>query len=115
LIAYAKGKDLIHSKYKKKHVALPKDSLEKNLLIRIRDEAHRFAIGYHKYLRAKRMKSNSFETIPGVGAFKIDAVLKYLSSLSCYGDISVSDLKKIKGIGDMLAERIYDYARKKGN
>ncbi|MDP8216717.1 MAG: excinuclease ABC subunit UvrC [Candidatus Kaelpia imicola] len=114
LIAYAKGRDLIHSGYRKSPVALSQNSLEKNLLIRIRDEAHRFAIGYHRRLRGKRMKKTAFENIPGVGISKVNAVLKYLSDLGRYKDISVSDLKRIKGIGDMLAGRIYNYVKKKG-
>ncbi|MDP8253654.1 MAG: excinuclease ABC subunit UvrC [Candidatus Kaelpia aquatica] len=114
LIAYAKGRDLIHSRYRKIPIALPQNSLEKNLLIRIRDEAHRFAIGYHRSLRGKRMKETAFENIPGVGISKVNAVLRYLSDLGCYENISVSDLKRIKGIGDMLAERMYDYVKKRG-
>jgi len=114
LIAYAKGKDVIHSKYKREPVALSKNSLEKNLLIRIRDEVHRFAIGYHRSLRSKSMKKSSFDDLPGIGRSKVNVILKYLSGLDSYRDISISDLRKIQGIGDMLAGRIYDYVKQKG-
>ncbi len=113
LIAYAKGRDFIHSKYKKNPVALLDNSLEKNLLLNIRDEAHRFAVGYHRSLRKKRIRESSLNNLSGIGASKVAALLKYLSELESYDDISISDLKRIKGIGNMLAERVYDHVKKR--
>lgn len=110
LIAYAKGKDVIFSKHKKGEIKFATGSSEKNLLQRVRDEAHRFAIGYHKLLRGKKMKQSIFEGIPGIGEIKLKSILSQFEDLE---NLSPQNLKKIKGIGNVLAERIYNHFKKK--
>ncbi|MDP8233905.1 MAG: excinuclease ABC subunit UvrC [Candidatus Saelkia tenebricola] len=113
LIAYAKGKNVIHSKYKKRESIFPASSAEINLLARIRDEAHRFAIGYHKYLRSKKMQESGLEGIPGVGKEKIKLILRQWGETRDSKNISCDDFKKIEGIGEILAERISEYVKQK--
>lgn len=115
LIAYAKGRDVIFSKYRKEEVRFAPGSSEKNLLQRIRNEAHRFAIGYHRLLRKKKMQHSIFEEIPGVGKRKAGWILTQLETLGSLESLAPSDLKKVKGIGDILANRIYAYLKQKGN
>jgi excinuclease ABC subunit C len=113
IIAYAKGKDVIHSKYRMQEVSFPDGSSEKNLLERIRDEAHRFAIGYHKLLRKRKAKESILDEIPGIGEEKKKLILSQVAKLKDLEEMSLADLKRIKGIGDKLAERIYVYLRQK--
>ncbi len=111
LIAYAKGRDIIYSKYKTEAIKFSDGSSEKNILLKIRDEAHRFAVGYHKYLRSKKMKESVFDDIPGIGKERVRLILKKLQETGKLKDLRAADLKKIKGIGDVLADKIYEYIR----
>ncbi len=111
VVAYAKGRDVIYSKYRKWEIKFSRDSSEKYLLERIRNEAHRFAIGYHKILRRKKVKSSVLHDVPGIGEERVKNVLKVLDKLGGLENITIGDLKKIQGIGDVLAERIYNYIR----
>ncbi len=115
LIAYAKGKDVLYSKYKRAGSYFADGSAEKNILIRIRDEAHRFAVGYHKYLRSRKMQESVFSSIPGIGEERIKSILKQLNKIEDFKNISFDDLKKIEGIGSVLAERVYEYIKQKRN
>ncbi|RKY36448.1 MAG: hypothetical protein DRP73_03315 [Candidatus Omnitrophota bacterium] len=113
VVAYAKGKDVIYSKYRKSEIKFSQDSSEKYLLERIRNEAHRFAIGYHKILRRKKVKSSVLHNVPGIGEERVKRVLKVLDKLGGLERINIQDLKRIQGIGDVLAERIYTYLKEK--
>jgi len=113
VIAYAKGKDAIYSKYRRQEINFSRGSSEKHFLERIRNEAHRFAIGYHKLLRRKRAKISVLQEVPGMGREKIKRVLKVLDKLGGLENINIQDLKRIQGIGDVLAERIYTYLKEK--
>lgn len=78
------------------------------LLQRVRDEAHRFAITYHRNLRGKSLKS-SISTIEGVGEQKAQALLKFFKSVDAISKASISELKKVDGIGENLAKIIFDF------
>lgn len=111
IVAYAKGRDVIYSKYRKSEIRFSESSSEKYFLERIRNEAHRFAIGYHKILRRKKVKSSVLHDVPGIGEEKVKSVLKVLDELGGLENITITDLKKIQGIGNVLAKRIYNYIR----
>jgi len=113
LIAYAKGKDVLYSKYKRAGSRFAAGSAEKNILMRIRDEAHRFAISYHKYLRGKKMQESVFGNIAGIGEERIKSILRQLNKIEDFRNIKFDDLKKIEGIGGVLAERVYEYIKQK--
>ena len=78
------------------------------LLQRVRDEAHRFAITYHRTLRGKALKS-SISKIEGVGEQKAQALLKYFKSVDAISKASQKDLMKVDGIGESLAKIIFDF------
>lgn len=78
------------------------------LLQRVRDEAHRFAITYHRKLRGKSLKS-SISEIEGVGEQKANLLLKYFKSVEAISKASKSELMKVEGIGEVLAKIIYDF------
>lgn len=78
------------------------------LLQRVRDEAHRFAITYHRKLRGNALKS-SISQIEGVGEKKAQALLKYFKSVEAISKASVSELMKAEGIGESLAKIIFEF------
>lgn len=85
------------------------DSVELKLLQRIRDEAHRFAITFHRQVRGKMQTHSSLEEISGLGEKKISSLLKAFGSSENISKASVEELKLVKGIHEALAIEIYDY------
>jgi excinuclease ABC subunit C len=75
-------------------------------LQRIRDEAHRFAISYHKKLREKRVITSVLDEIEGIGPQKKDRLLKHFKSLSAIQDASIEQLQEVKGISVKDAKNI---------
>ena len=78
-------------------------------LQRIRDEAHRFAITYHKKLRAKRTIQSVLDTIPGVGPAIRTSLLKTLGSARRVRETSVAGLASVPKVTPKLAQRIFDH------
>ena len=74
----------------------------------IRDESHRFAISGHRAKRQKHAKTSTLESIPGIGAKKRQALLKYLGGLQEVKSADVKALEKVPGISTALAQTIYD-------
>ncbi len=81
-------------------------------LQRLRDEAHRFAIGVHRTRRAGQMMSNPLDEIEGIGAARKRALLHAFGSARGVSRAAVVDLAKVEGVSEALAERIYGYFRK---
>jgi len=82
------------------------------LLQRLRDEAHRFAVTYHRKVKEKEDFSSLLDRIPGVGPEKRKALLKGLGDMGKIREATVFDLQKIKGIGKELAQAIVVFFRK---
>ncbi|AXI45280.1 excinuclease ABC subunit C [Sulfitobacter sp. SK012] len=76
---------------------------------RMRDEAHRFAIGTHRAKRAKTVGATPLDDVPGVGAGRKRALLAHFGSAKAVGRANLGDLKAVDGISDALAETIYAY------
>ncbi len=76
---------------------------------RMRDEAHRFAIGAHRAKRAKAVGATPLDDVPGVGATRKRALLAHFGSAKAVSRAALQDLKAVDGISDALAETIYDY------
>jgi len=81
---------------------------------RMRDEAHRFAIGTHRAKRAKAVSATPLDDVPGVGANRKRALLAHFGSAKAVGRANLVDLKAVEGISDSLAETIYDYFHERG-
>ena len=79
---------------------------------RLRDEAHRFAIGTHRTKRAIEMKKNPLDEIEGVGPGRKKALLHAFGSARGVSRASVDDLMKVEGVSGPLAERVWGYFRK---
>ncbi|MEL7106937.1 MAG: excinuclease ABC subunit UvrC [Pseudomonadota bacterium] len=76
---------------------------------RMRDEAHRFAIGAHRAKRSKAIGATPLDDVPGVGATRKRALLAHFGSAKAVARADLSDLKAVAGISDAMAETIYNY------
>ena len=81
---------------------------------RLRDEAHRFAIGTHRAKRAKAVGATPLDDVPGVGAGRKRALLAHFGSAKAVGRANLSDLKAVDGVSDALAETIYAFFHERG-
>ncbi|HPH61770.1 MAG TPA: helix-hairpin-helix domain-containing protein, partial [Candidatus Syntrophosphaera sp.] len=88
---------------------LPRSSSSLRLLTSIRDEAHRFAINFHRSRRSKRTLLSELEDIPGVGEQTKFLLLKELGSVEAIKAASPEELMKVKGIGGKLARQIHGH------
>lgn len=96
----------------KQPIILPEDDTALHLLQRIRDEAHRFAITYHRSLRGKDIKRSVLDEIPGVGAKRKKALLRAFNSIEEIKKATFQQLEKIEGIDKRTALNIYNYFNK---
>ena len=81
---------------------------------RLRDEAHRFAIGAHRAKRAAQTRATPLDEVPGVGAARKRALLAHFGSAKAVGRAGLADLKAAPGISDTLAEAIYGFFHGEG-
>ncbi len=76
---------------------------------RLRDEAHRFAIGTHRARRKKSMARNPLDDVPNVGAMRKRALLRHFGSAKAVTNAGVRDIAQVEGISTTLAQAIYDF------
>ena len=81
---------------------------------RLRDEAHRFAIGSHRQRRKRDIREAGLQEIPGIGPTRKRALLHHFGTLKAIERASLSDLQHVAGISDETAKRIYDYFHESG-
>jgi excinuclease ABC subunit C len=87
-------------------VILPRTSEGLYLLQRVRDEAHRFAITFHRQRRSKRMTASALDGVPGLGEVRRKALLRQFGSLKKMAAASVDEIAEVPGIGRRTAEAI---------
>ncbi|MCP4268342.1 MAG: excinuclease ABC subunit UvrC [Candidatus Brocadiaceae bacterium] len=88
-------------------IVLNQDSSELRLLVNIRDEAHRFALTYHKKLRKQQYYESPLDKITGIGQIKKKNLLKYFGNIQNIRDASIDELGKVKGITSKDATAVY--------
>ena len=91
---------------------LSRDSLALKLCQRIRDEAHRFAISYHRKLRSERMTRSNLKNIEGVGDKRARALLAYFKKVENIASAEPEEIMKVEGFGADVAKKVYEYFRK---
>ncbi|GHJ06772.1 UvrABC system protein C [Micromonospora humidisoli] len=87
-------------------VILPRTSEGLYLLQRVRDEAHRFAITFHRQRRSKRMTESALDTVPGLGEVRRKALLHHFGSLKRLSAATVEEIVEVPGVGRRTAEAI---------
>ena len=107
--ALAKRLEEVFLPDREESVLLPRSSEALFLLQRIRDEAHRFAITYHRQLRGKSMTESAFDGIPGVGPARRKALLKHFGSLKRVRAATVEELAEVEGVSATLARVIHEH------
>ena len=118
-IGVAKGIDRDHGKEEFHKPGAPPFALKHNdpvlyFVQRLRDEAHRFAIGTHRAKRAKAIGATPLDEIPGVGATRKRALLAHFGSAKAVSRANLADLKAVDGISETLAEAIYGFFNERG-
>jgi excinuclease ABC subunit C len=83
-------------------------------LQRLRDEAHRFAIGTHRTRRAASISRSALDEVPGIGAGRKRALLHHFGSARAVAGATLEDIKAVPGISDALARKIHDHFRGAG-
>ena len=91
--------------------SLDTDQNQKGLLLlrRVRDEAHRFALSFHRNKRSTRMNRSQLSQIPGLGPSRIKDLLEHFNSIDAIRIASREELSKVKGLGMHSANDIYNY------
>ena len=91
--------------------SLDTDQNQKGLLLlrRVRDEAHRFALSFHRNKRSTRMNRSQLSQIPGLGPSRIKDLLEHFNSIDAIRIASREELSKVKGLGIHSANDIYNY------
>ena len=87
-------------------VILPRNSEGLYLLQRVRDEAHRFAISYHRSKRSKRMTASALDTVPGLGETRRKALVTHFGSVARIRQASVEEITAVPGIGTTTAAAV---------
>ena len=111
VIGIAKRLERIYRIGKSEPIDLPRNSKALHLIQRIRDEAHRFAIGYHHTLREKSQEESILTTIPGLGPRRRQELLCHFKSMEELKKASREKLMGVRGITEKLAEKIEETLR----
>ena len=105
----AKQREEIFLPYQSEPVILPRDSQALYLMQRVRDEAHRFAITYHRKVRSKSATKSILDSVPGIGPQRKKAILRQFGSLKSVKDAPVEEIAAVVGMTRSLAERVKKY------
>jgi excinuclease ABC subunit C len=119
MVGVAKGVDRDAGKEEFHRVGVRPFALRHNdpvlyFLQRLRDEAHRFAIGTHRAKRAKSNMANPLDDIPGVGSARKRALLAHFGSAKAVGRANLADLRAVDGVSEGLAQKVYDFFHDQG-
>ena len=106
LISLAKQEEEVFVSGKPESLRLPKTSEALRLLQRIRDEAHRFGITYHRSLRNKRGLASQLDAIPGIGPHRRKALLIHFGSLEKIRAAPVEEILTVQGMTRAAAQKL---------
>ena len=107
LAALAKREEELFGTNSPHPIRLPPTSEGYYLLQRIRDEAHRFAVGYHANLRSRSSRRSALDQVPGVGPVRRRQLLRHFGSLAQLRAATAADIAKVPGIGAATANAIH--------
>ena len=95
--------------YNNEEISFPKNSEVFGMITRLQDEAHRFAITYHKQLRGKEQVRSILDDIKGVGPARRKALMRHFREIDKIKQATVKELEEVKGITPQVAQEIYDF------
>ena len=107
------GRERIHLKGREPLLLEPRDPAL-YCIQRLRDEAHRFAIGAHRARRKKALHASPLDEIPGIGPGRKRALLKHFGSAKAVSRAGIADLAAVGGISAQMAKLIYEYFHEGG-
>lgn len=102
------GRERFHMDGRQSFMMMPNDPVL-YYLQRLRDEAHRFAIGSHRTRRSQSIAQSTLDDIPGIGGTRKRALLHHFGSSRAVGEAGLADLETVSGISRPLAKKIYDH------
>jgi excinuclease ABC subunit C len=105
----AKENEEIFIPQKSKPIVLPRSSPGLQLLQRLRDEAHRFALGYHQRVRRKQTFASALDSVPGIGPRRKRALLRQFGSVKAVREAPLEELAGVKGMTRNLAKKMKEY------
>ncbi len=105
----AKENEELFIPQRKEPVVLPRSSHGLQLLQRLRDEAHRFALGYHQRVRKRESFASALDTIPGIGPKRKRALIRQFGSVKAIREASLEELAAARGMSPGLAQKIKEY------
>ncbi len=108
-IGLAKQFELVYMEDREEPIVLPPRSRPLFLLQRIRDEAHRFAITYHRNLRSSAALRSQLEQVPGIGILRTKALLKAFSSFEHMSVATLEELADVPGMNARAAEEVFRF------
>jgi excinuclease ABC subunit C len=108
IIGLAKKQEEVFKPNQSDPVLLPRRCESLHLLQRVRDEAHRFAITFHRKLRAKRSLQSNLDALPGVGKARRKILLDHFGSYDSIKQATLDDLSAVAGIPKTLAQKLYN-------
>ncbi|MDD4316737.1 MAG: excinuclease ABC subunit UvrC, partial [Clostridia bacterium] len=109
IISLAKREEEVFFPAESQSVLLPKDSLALKLLVRIRDEAHRFAIEHHRKLRLKRQTESQLKQIDGVGEVTARKLMLHFRDIARLKTATAEELASVKGVTRTAAQNIVEF------
>jgi len=105
----AKENEQIFTPQRTKPITLPHTSPGLQLLQRLRDEAHRFAISYHRNIRKRQSLTSALDSIPGIGPQRKRNLLRHFGSVSVIKEATLEELAATDGLNLNIARRIKEY------
>lgn len=113
VISIAKKQEEVFVPGERNPLDLKRYSEASRLIHQVRDEAHRFAVSYHKKLRLKKAKRSLLDEIPGIGEERKRQLLSRFGSINNLRKASLNEIAETPSIGRPLAQRIHEYLKKK--
>jgi excinuclease ABC subunit C len=114
LAGLAKRFEELYVPHRSAPIILPRTSQALYLVQRLRDEAHRFAITYHRTVRGKRALASVFDDVAGIGPTRKKALLKRFGSVRRIREASVEEVAQTPGVNRELAERLKSVLAREG-
>jgi excinuclease ABC subunit C len=109
IFALAKKNEELYGTERHQPMCIPRNSSPLRLLCQIRDEAHRFAVDYHRNVRSRRYRSSALDSIPGVGEVRKRNLLRAFGSVKRIRAASVEDIARVEGFSIYLSKRVKSY------